>query len=90
MSRRHSQYLTIIIILVAIAILCLPALFLFMFSSCPVGQLSFIKGASDLDGPDVPRHVMEDAQIHLDYTKKAIIKIHKFVMDLLDIKKFNN
>jgi hypothetical protein len=33
-----------------------------MFSSCPVGQLSFLKGAPDLDDPNVPQHVMEDAE----------------------------
>ena len=31
--------------------------------------------------------VMEEAKMRLEYTKKTIIKMHKFVMDLLDIKQ---
>jgi len=33
-----------------------------MFSSCPVGQLSLLDGAPDLDALDIPQHVMEDAE----------------------------
>jgi len=84
LSRRLSKSLTILAILVSITVLSLPALFLFMFSSYPVGHLSFLEEAPTLDELSVPQQVVEDAEkLVQELAANYVVQREELIAELL-------